>query len=618
MSDAHTSEPTFRSRTLDRLRLQFLSAGDWKAALADSGLPDGVTNIVRDVVQKTGLLRFEKSEITTELIHHFQDGHQRGHSFEDLVRDFGKPDVAVSLFRSSKLRSRPMLVKAFRGTSMVMGGGLIGYLLLQLFFHSVTPNPSVDYSVKLNEAVTSMPVQEQAWPLYRDVWAKHGFVEDGSSYDELWTDKKLRLMRPTDEGWDKATAKLDSLEELLAVFRKGAKLPYLGTPLHIDQSKYSDRDLAVLFPGSTREEIESRSISEDFGLSIDISEEAQELLSQSMVRILLPHIQQCRRAARVLRVDMRYAMQQDDHDRAIENIETTFGLGKQVGNSPLAVCTLVGLAVQDIGFDMIQELTEDHFDSLSDEELKRLQDVAANVDFASLFTDMSVEKDCALDLLQRTYSDDGSGDGRMTAVGLEVRHAYLTNFGGTRQHDGMLWFANPMVRSIAGPATLVTAPSRREVQSGLDEVFQEIEKAAQRTMWQSFESDFDLEELLMEKDESGFLLGMTSAFDNLILGREVRIARQDAVLLALAIHRFKRSEREWPQELGQLTGGWIDRTPIDRINGKPLHFTIKDDALVVYSIGHDGVDDRGVKSDAGAPWLVKDSDGDWVLWPQEK
>ena len=611
MSDVYSSGRAFRDRIADRLRLQFLSAGNWKVALADSGLPNEVTTIVSEVVQQTKLLRFEKSEIATELIHHFQDGHERGHSFDAIVRDFGETEVAVSLFRSSKLRSRPMSVKAFRGSMIAFSGGLIGYLILLWFFHSAQPNPTVDYGAKLNEAVTSMPIEEQAWPLYRDVWVKYGLVEDGSSYEEFWDDKS-RLIRPTDEGWDKAVAKLESLKELLDVLQEGSKLPFVGTPLHADKRKYSDSDLAALFPGKARAEITENGFAAKFGLAINISKEADELMSKSTFGVMLPHIQQFRRAARILRLDTRYAMQQGDTDRAILNVETIFGLGKQAGNSPISVCTLVGLAVNEIGFDTIEELTDEHLKNLSNEDLDRLQKLAANIDSTTRFKDLNFGKDLAMDMIQRIYSDDGNGDGRITAVGMEILNV----------HKAMEWSNTPDKQSwldipIAWPVSLFTAPSRKEMELLVDEAFEEVEKHFQLTMRQELESDFDLEEILDEKDETGFLHKIFGAFVGLNQARETKIARQDAVLLALAIYRFKRDREKWPTKLDQLTDDWIDRTPIDRINGNPLRFTIKEDAPIVYSIGRDGDDDGGVRIDSDTPWLDEESDGDWILWPHE-
>jgi hypothetical protein len=306
-----------------------------------------------------------------------------------------------------------------------------------------------------------MPVEQQAWPLYREVWAKHGLVEGDGLFDELWFEethrdtpavewfdetKSLRPIRPADEGWDKAVAKLESLKELMEVLRKGSQLPYLGTPLHLDRRKYSDADLAALFPNQTREEInkEDSSLIESFGIMNlePVSEEADKLLSESTFGILLPHIQQFRRAGRLLRIDTRYAMDQGDHERAIANVETIFGLGRQAGNNPIVVCQLVGLAVRGLGFNLIEELTTEHTDSLTDRELQRLQELAANVDFTKS-VDVSFEKRFVMDFIQRIYSDDGNGDGRMTAVGMEVQHVYTKMIGGfVPGVDDSKWYEN--------------------------------------------------------------------------------------------------------------------------------------------------------------------------------
>ncbi len=632
MSDAFSSQHDFRDRFLERLCLQFLAAGDWKTALANSDLPKEVTSLIRDLVQETGLLRFEKSEITTELIHHFQDGHERGHSFEELVRDFGTAEVAVSLFRSSKLRSRPMSVKTFRGSLAVFGGGLVSYLLLQMFFHSAKPNPTVDYSAKLNEAVTSMPVEQQAWPLYREVWAKHGLVE-GKLFEELFFDenkqnapegergnetKSLRLIRPADKGWGKAVAKLESLDELLRVLRKGSKLPYLGTPLHMDRRKYSDADLATLFPQTTREKVENdeSTLIETFGIELEpVSEEADKLLSGTTFGILLPHIQQFRRAARLLRVDTRYAMQQGDRERALKNVETIFGLGSQAGNSPIVVCQLVGLAVRGTGFEVVEELTTEHVESFSDEELQTLQELVAKIEFADS-VDVSFEQSFAMDLIQRIYSDDGHGDGRMTAVGMEIQHVCTEIFGGMGvSFNDEEWFENSAVRSITGPVNLFTAPSRKQLESLLEETFEELEERIHRPMWEDREFAFDFKDTLDEKESSRLLSGMLRNLAGLKQSREIKIARRDAVVLAIACHRYKLAMEKWPTTMGQLEDKWLSETPLDRINGKPLHFVIKDEAPVVYSLGHDGDDDGGINTDSDAPWMDQDGDGDWVLWP---
>ena len=626
-----------RIELLKRLRLQFSAAGNWKKSLLESGLPENVTNTIRDVVQQTGLLRFEKSEIATELIHHFQDGHERGHSFDELIRDFGKADVSASLFRSSKLRSRPMSVKAFRGSMVVLGGSIVTYLLLQVFFHWAKPNPSVDYSAKLNEIVTSMPIEQQAWPLYRDVWAEY-HISDGSmnrfSFDPLWFQeshrdapevewfsetKFLRLIRPEDEGWDDAVVFLDSIEELMDTFRKASKRPYLGTPLYSKRNDYSDADLAAIYPGVGPEQlavISKESLIEKFGLEIEpVSAEADDLISNSFMSISLPHIQTFREIARVFHADTRLAMDQGDHDRAIGNVEAIFGMGRQVGNSPLLVCNLVGYAVSGRGMRVIEELVQEHLEDLSMEDLKALQDITAAIDFiATLDADLAFERMSTKDVIQRIYSDDGTGDRRLTAVGVELLRVLEQLRPMTADEIGkeQPWYKKAAVRKLTGPVNLFTAPSRKEMESLVDTTYDSLSDQLKAPMWE--ETDADVDDLV-EGDSLG-LLNIGVWAEQVRLARERKIARQDAVLLALAIHRYKRANGIWPTKLEELTDKWMDRTPIDRLSGKPLSFVITDDAPVIYSLGHDGNDDGGKTSNqTDVPWLDRDSVGDWVLWP---
>ena len=606
MSQARVSSICFSDRVLDRLKLQFLSDGNWKAELSASGLPDDVQAVIRQVVSQTGLLRFEKAEIARELINHFLDGRDRDRTWESLVEDFGEIDVAVSLFRSSKLRSRPMSVKAFRGSFYAFSAGLLGYLMLQLWFHSAVPEPSVDYGKMLNEAVTSAPIEQQAWPHYRELWTKYGLAEGGpESFKEIYVeDDNRRLIRPTDEKWDEAVAKLESLEELLDCFRKFSNLPHLGTPLHVDRRDYSDADMHALFPGLKREDLTAG------GSGLEgVSAEANKLLEGMTAGILLPHIQQFRDAARLLHVDTRLAVAQGDQERAVANIKSVHGLGKQAADAPLFVCGLVGYAVHGIGFGITEEVIVEHPDFFDANHLLELQQYTEDLKLPA-GKKLAFEQNLAKDLIQRIYSDDGNGDGRVTAVGAEVKHIAIHGMFGHRTEEESLWNDAPFLR----PISLFSAPSRKEMEMKIEASHEQWIERIQSPMWEVETTDWD--ESLKEQDDSGLLEVLLIGLDHVKIARETKLAYRDAVLLALACHRYHKANQEWPTNLDQLVGKWLKNTPIDRINGKPLNFRIKDDAPVIYSLGRDGDDDGGVNKDLKAPWLDKTGDGDWIIWPQ--
>ena len=168
--------PTFAG-LVRRLKRQVTAEGNWKHAISQSGLPVEVQATIRSLVTQTKLMRFEKSEIADELIAHFQDGHRRGQSWQELSSAFGDPDVSAKLFRSTKLRNRPMTIKVGKysfWTALTIG---IGYFALAAFFNFARPNPAVDYSAKINEPIEALPLAQKAWPIYRDAWIDFGLTE---------------------------------------------------------------------------------------------------------------------------------------------------------------------------------------------------------------------------------------------------------------------------------------------------------------------------------------------------------------------------------------------------------------------------------------------------------
>jgi len=64
-------------------RPAFWLSGNWKAVIANSGLPDEVQLRLRHVVSKSRLRRNERFDVAEELVQHFQDGHIVDSSCED-------------------------------------------------------------------------------------------------------------------------------------------------------------------------------------------------------------------------------------------------------------------------------------------------------------------------------------------------------------------------------------------------------------------------------------------------------------------------------------------------------------------------------------------------------
>jgi len=609
---------------LRKLRRQFTGAGDWKSAITNSELPPEAQSTITTLIKQTKLMRFEKFEIADELIAHFVDGLERGKKIDELTSVFGDPEVAAALFRSSKLRSRPMAIKAGKFTfwTMLAAGG--SYLGLLAFYHMASPTPNVDYSVAMNRAAAAVPEDQRAWLVYRDAWTKFEFSEGGGEqrrFDEIFTKdddgKQTReLIRPEDEGWDRAVEKIRTSSELLDALRAAYKFDYFGLELHNDISDYSEKDFLALFPHKDyeTEKQNADTFAKTFGV-VEINEEADQLLGESLVNILLPHVQSLRHAARILQVDTRLATTENDPNRVVENISAILGFARQQNNESILVCKLVGIAIFKMAVAQVEEVLHDSPGLLQDTHLSQLQNVIQEFDFTKI--DVTAEQTFQRDILQRVYTDDGNGGGHLTAAGLEIIAVFKqwnSESNNRYQADSLLWHQHtPLVRSLLGPALMLGSPGRREVTSELDALTEAAKSRFGTPWWEDDLSDLDQWE--------PSLLMLAPKWGEINASHQIAIAHQDAGLLGIAIERYRLKFDSWPQSIDDLEGEFLSKIPLDRVTGEPLLFNASDQSVTIYSVGGDQDDDGGTHDARTIPLAATydpSVDGDWVLWPMDR
>ena len=390
----------------DLMRSPFTNKFNWLWKISDSGLSPEVKATIFKVVSKTRLMRFEKSEATDELVAHFQGGLERGQSLTELILLFGDPLVAAKLIRGSKKMKRPLIAKCFRSSIWIGCFCLAGYLCLSILFYSGMPNPTVDYLQPINATVPQVAESDQAWPIYRDAWTNCDFCEGrNSGFLEIYCQyrNELRLVVPSDgKPWEFAKTKLESSSELIEALRHGGRKPVLGLRLQTRCEDYSPEDFAALFPMATNEA--------GYGDPNDVAYD-------SLFSITLPHVQTFRKAARILHVDTRWALEQGDIERTTRNLEAIFGIASQVSEYPFMVCALVAIAIHGIGCDVFSEILETYPDQFNDEQLVRMKRALSRrspIEFVHLSGNFALMMDC----IQRAYTDDGNGDGRITPAGL--------------------------------------------------------------------------------------------------------------------------------------------------------------------------------------------------------
>jgi hypothetical protein len=576
---------------------------NWRRVVALSGLPDDAQNLILTVVKKSRLMWFEKFEVVQELIAHFQDGALAGQTCQQLIKQFGEPLVTARLIRRSKIRNRPMMLKAIQITGWCALAAIGCYLAVSGYYYAGVPTPNVDYVVELNRSVSSVDDSDKAWPIYRPMWIKYGFSEVGGFAREQMPfmyhqeraesdpTENSRLVKPGDPEWPAAIAKLDEWSDLLASFRAGAKKRRLGLELQADPNRYSDEDLRAIFPNRKREEI-----GPDVGLGSEHSSSGvQEALRGSLISILLPHIQVFRNAARIFQVDTRWAMEQHDSQRALSNIETMLGLAEQAAGNNVLVGSLVGFAIHRMAINTLEEILVAEPDFFDEQQLERLQRRIEKISIRQ-WIQLDGERAMMYDMAQRIYTDNGHGDGRITPIGMEILETSLE-----MKNRPLIDLNVPEFRGlvdaakhIAAPASVFVLASRRETIDTYDKLMSQIEADLDRPLWESNHMELECASFLIRNKRKHYVLtGLFPAMSAVRNAMHRAEAHQEATIAMLAMNRYFLRYGQWPDSLEQLAPEFVSELPVDLMDGNFIKFKISGAGPVIYSIGYDRDDDGG-------------------------
>lgn len=572
----------------------------WRQKIAKSGLPGDIQKLLTVVVKKARLMRFEKLEVVDDLVTHFIDGKLAGRSYADLVASFGDVSTTASLIRNSKKRNRPIMFKI----AQIFGWGTLAlitaYIGVSSYYHAGTPNPTVDYLPEFNAFADNIDDEDRAWPIYRKAWTKFNFVEGGEisrnitgifyvadRVDENGHQQNRRIT-PSDAGWNNATAKLDELSELLDSFREGAKKPRMGLALQADQTQYSPEDFAALFPSANSTNSNNR-VEPDYA-----SPALNELAENSLVGILLPHVQSFRTAARLLHFDTLYAIEQGDTERVTENLITHFGLARHAADNNTLVGGMVGFAVVGIGMEEIETVIRTP-DLLTESQLARIQSAVEDFRPRSLVS-FEGEKAMIYDTIQRVFTDDGNGDGRITAQGNSWLRSVINirSDGWSKQYPEFESLLD-VAENLSEPMALFTSETREQTRSRYEAVMEIVKEDFHKPAWEAEMYSWD--ELLKlvglsSSRASGSTLRYLLPSGRFIQERVYSTeAAQEATILAIALHRYRLAENEWPNSLEPLLGDYLSEAPVDMVNGSQLNFLIENDTPKIYSVWHDGDDD---------------------------
>lgn len=589
----------------DLIRGRITGRLDIDQLLDETGLSGQAADKVRRVVKYTRLWRLEKVDVASELIAHFTDGQEAGVPLEELVEQFGNERQTAKLIRRAKKRQRPVPWHVFAWARLCVLVFFGVYTLTALFLLTGSPSVTTDYLAILNQKAAAVPEDEAAWPIYREALVEMGYSQHKDRHG--FTIKESA--QPGEEGWPEKLAFIKEHAEQLAKVRQAANMPSLG--YHVGFVT-TPEDEAIFEPS-------------------DLSTYTFKGPHPPLFGVLLQNLAPLRALSRLLAADTTRAIEAGEGGTAFDNIVAILGVARHADDHPLLINGLVRLSIENLAYRSIQETLSTRPDLWSDEQLRNLAHRIAAIEYSQEDW-YNGERLWFYDYLQRAYTDDGRGGGRLTSDGIDAATMY---------NGGPLSIPPSTARSVTVAAGLpvlaaFTAP-RDEMREMYDELMDQTIIESRNPLWfdtakRSVEEKIvDLDSEFRTQIRYNLILSLLPSA--LAVNRTIQTQEgyRDGVLVGIALMLYQRVHGEYPETLDALVPTYLPALPVDRLTGEPVKYLVDEDGPVVYSVGVDGDDDgcrppvdknnettndmASPKQFTGEILTHEEYDGDWVLWP---
>jgi hypothetical protein len=526
-----------------------------------TNLPSCAAEFIKLVIKKMRYRRKVRADVMAELAAHFEDelkdctnDEERQQKAERLIGDFGDAKLLAVLLRRAKKRCRPLwrtaVVRSFQALGII-----VLYILICLSRLGIgTPTISVNYVDWLNELVragrdetkNARPYYEEAAKVCVTIPKEMYEIERASPAD--LNDAEIQVFQQ----W------INDNKEAIELVRKGTKKPYCWPTYRSNEMELLQNDMKSL---------------SDY-----------------------------RNIARALHCRIRYEAYKGDIESALSDCAIMQKFGGHLQGTGLLAEQLVGIAIEALAHggaylvlekaDVPTEVLRDFREEL--EEVYRGQKAVINLE---------AEKALWYDLVQRGFTDDGEGSGRVLKRGLPL---VIGDW-----KDGVWGFVT------------WSYPDRREVTNTIDACFQRAEDLLGNTPWELHTKGLESEGWNQIAGNCFMLKTVGPGLAKVgQIGSRLKTSRT-ALLTVLSILIYEKDNENCPANLDELVeGGYLKELPLDPFSNKPLIYKKSEDDFVLYSVGLNFTDDGGQvykvhrgDEERAIQWA---GEGDAVFWPVTK
>lgn len=447
-------------------------------------------------------------------------------------------------------------------------------------FAYLGPSIERDFVTEAKARIAAIPEDQRAMPLIERACANEKQIDWSQPEFES---AAIGQVRPDSPVWSHLVNYVDINAASLADAREASKRSWLGAPVTIAEET--------------------------------LAQHAPPMLTD----VLLPHISKCRKVACLLAQAAIVKCDRGDLAEACEDVSVALRLAKLMAQGGSSIEQLVAINTFFVVCDLVTrdvlpkagQMSEQQRDAIR-QELREfsLQD-GKPISFS--FDD---QRNAFLDMVQRVYTDDGSGDGRLLIVECDpfTKNVIVQVFGlATRIRPTSGFWQFPMAMWCA---------TRSETVAAYDAIIREaeIEIETPPYTWAAMDTraDYTARVLRTSREQKRHPIVMLNDYGALYAATLSRVwdARQQqaAVDVGFAIEQFRGREGRAPETLRELVPRDLDAVPTDMFDGKPLKYVVRGGEPLLYSVGPDGVDD-GATDSYSCGWSDGSLSKDFVLYP---
>ncbi len=545
---------------------------------SNTGLPSEAIEYINAVIKKMRYRRKVRADVRAELTAHFEDAlrdcdsdNERTKLAADLIAKFGEPKILAKLIRRGKKRCRPLWQQVIAQAAGIIA---VVFLLYTAWFVTGKPVIETDYLALLNQKHRDIKtgLSDDNNALYDYEKAEQLFVEPDEEVSSLIVDQRGDIDREmTDPEKEIVRRWLKKNEPAWQHLVAGTRKPYCYFEL-----EYED-----------------------------------ENVKKQLGHTAFPIHQFWRHLRDIGSWRMKIALEQGQVQEALVNCLTMVRIAPQFAENSYWIVEhmMACLSTTEI-LNHILYIVDTN--ELSAVELKTLQEQLTRLfpDGYPLFIlPMEESHMIGLDFNQHIFTSGGPGGGHIIPGYLEELNM--------KSWSGILKITGSILQSMM-------LARRDDMKAMISEIHDRAIKDIQMSPYQ-FKLNGSSAQRYVEDLSKYKRYKILTAHAPIMRGRAEYVfqvkAYYEAVIMILALERWKLDKGQYPDSLDELVEGkYITAIAMDPYSDGPLIYKIIDDGFTLYSVGPDFKDDSGQqgKDSNGdvsyiGKWEIKD--GDTVFWP---